>query len=323
MKCDEAPDFVVITASTPVQAECYRSLVRSRQEGGLYPASVAFRFFCDPPRGRVGSGGGTVLALHRLLLEEAGAAGNDEIHAHALRFFGAHRVLILHAGGESRRLPCYVPEGKLFAPLAMASESRFPPVVLDCLLALYMRFPWRRGEAIVASGDVIVSFDGRLLSGGGGGPWQQRSREERGDLCGFGTATSLAQGSRHGVFGCDAAAAPADAVALPVRDFLQKAPVETLRTCALLPSQADGAERCAVDTGIFSMSPSFVGALLQWAAQQTEDAFRMEGCAPPAGCAAATGVYAVIDALADARLFFDFYLEVQPRSDPRYDMRSR
>ena len=38
---------------------------------GLYPQSVAFRVYCDPPGGRVGSGGGTLVALMALLREEA------------------------------------------------------------------------------------------------------------------------------------------------------------------------------------------------------------------------------------------------------------
>ena len=155
-----SPDFVVVTASTPTQASIYRELIRARAEAGLYPPSVVFRVFCDPQQGRVGSGGGTMLALHALLELEGGKSANaPPLSGRAEAFFASKRVLLLHAGGESRRLPCYVPEGKLFAPLSMPSPSDFAPVVLDVLLSLYFGYPWRRGEVVVASGDVRLQHD--------------------------------------------------------------------------------------------------------------------------------------------------------------------
>ena len=68
------PEFVVITASNPSQAAMYRQLVQARVDAGLYPARVAFRFYSDPPGGRVGSGGGTLLALLALLRDEDGSS---------------------------------------------------------------------------------------------------------------------------------------------------------------------------------------------------------------------------------------------------------
>ncbi len=271
-----SPDFVVVTASNPTQAANYRALLAARTEAvrpcsarswlpctaeshlpcvmqGLYPPSVAFRVYCDPPGGRVGSGGGTLVALMALLREEApevAAADPDAFARGVCTFFSSRRVLLLHAGGESRRLPCYVPEGKLFAPLALPSAHAFTPVVLDCLLSLYWRYPWEAGELILASGDVIVDFDTATLPTG----------FVRGDLCGFGKPTTLQQGCRHGVFAFGADGE----VTRPVAGFLQKASVETLRAQALL-STGEG-EACAVDTGIFSMSPRFVAAMLGWAA---------------------------------------------------------
>ena len=97
----------------------------------------------DPETGRIGSGGGTLHALYT-------AAGGPE---HVAAFSANERILILHAGGESRRLPYYAPEGKLFAPVPVASSSIWPPVILDVQLSLYLRFPWRDGEVLVTSGD--------------------------------------------------------------------------------------------------------------------------------------------------------------------------
>ena len=120
----------VLTASDERQAEAFRSLLSRRIQHGLYPREIAFHVYPDPP-GRVGSGAGTLWALHRLYQE----IGYDpQTHAGS----AAPSVLVLHAAGESRRLPVFAPEGKLFAPVPVASSSVLPPVVLDLQLDPYL-----------------------------------------------------------------------------------------------------------------------------------------------------------------------------------------
>ena len=309
-----AIDYVVITTSSPAQTENFRALVRSRTAAGIYPASVEFRFYCDPPGGRVGSGGGTLLALANLLVDETVA--DDQPAAAAAHFFGSKRTLIVHAGGEARRLPCYVPEGKLFAPLLLACTTAQPPTVLDVLLTLYTSYPWAKGETVVCSGDVIVHFDAAAAL-----PAEFR----RGDLCGFGTATSLEQGTRHGVFGCALDSAAATDPTLPVLDFFQKAPVETLRAAALLPrASAAEPEHCAVDTGIFSMSGRFVCALLAWVTRDWAEELTPAPVDSPgshsSGGASSPG--SVLARVRRASLYFDFYLEVVAATLPGADCES-
>ena len=121
-------DTCIITASDARQAEVFKELLDRRIKRGLYPREIDFRVYSDPPSGRVGSGGGTVWALLAMLRDEgldltAGCAKNaaKENIQEALARLSSRRVLMIHAGGESRRLPCYVPEGKLFAPVPAAS----------------------------------------------------------------------------------------------------------------------------------------------------------------------------------------------------------
>jgi fucokinase len=280
-------DYVVVTASTPRQRDQYRDLVQRRTDAGLYPPGLKFFFCNDPQTGRVGSGGGTLLALVELYREESGTAGAID-PARAAEFYDARRVLVLHAGGESRRLPCYVPEGKLFAPLSLPVEvcgAPCPPVVLDIVLQLYFKYPWAKGEVILASGDVIVNFDVREFSEA-----ESAGSFLRGDICGFGKGTSFEQGSRHGVFAFDKASAQEGVPTLAVRDFHQKSPPEVLaRECAA----AADPTKCAVDTGIFALGPRWVSAFFEFAA------------APLPGPEAMT----VLDAVEASMLFFDFYLE--------------
>jgi galactokinase/mevalonate kinase-like predicted kinase len=212
----------VIVASNRAQAARLRGQVDARVEAGLYPREVRFHVTADPDGGRVGSGGAAILAAHSM--RDTLARGEP--------------VLVINAGGESRRLPAYAAEGKLFAPLPFASSSIFPPVVLDQQLGFFLRFPWEEGEMLVSSGDVAVDFDTDGLG------------EPRGDVCGFAQSGSFEVGSRHGVFKLDRARSG-------VVDFFQKESVDFLRREAAL----EGSRTCAVDTGVVGFSPGGVQRL--------------------------------------------------------------
>jgi galactokinase/mevalonate kinase-like predicted kinase len=201
------PDIVAICASSPDQAATFSAAIARRQEAEIYPRELEFVVVHDPPAGRVGSGGGTLHALSQLPDDRS--------------------ILLIHAGGESRRLPAWAPEGKLFAPVPVPSSTVQPPVLLDIQLGLYLRYPWRPGELVVASGDVYLDFDVASV------------RADRGEVCGFAVPASCEEGSRHGVF-------VFDRLQQGVTGYLQKAPVGELRTRAALP----GGNQCALDIGI-------------------------------------------------------------------------
>jgi fucokinase / fucose-1-phosphate guanylyltransferase len=224
-------DTVLITAASERQAEAFRRLIGRRLDHGLYPRELAFEVVADPPGGRVGTGGGTLWALSGLL-ERRGPGDPDG-------FLGSQRILLVHAGGESRRLPCYAPEGKLFAPLPLPSSALLPPVLLDAQLGLFLKYPWRPGETVVTSADVFIDFDVTSVP------------EERGPVFGFAKAASLDQGSRHGVFRFDRHREH-------VIDYFQKAPVEILARRALL----EGTGECALDIGLVSLGPEALHAFL-------------------------------------------------------------
>src|SRR5512137_370117 len=87
-------DTVLVTASSEPQARAFRALIERRREHGLYPRELQFEVVADPPGGRAGTGGSTLWALHTLL-QRRGAAD-------APAFFSRERLLLVHAGGESR-----------------------------------------------------------------------------------------------------------------------------------------------------------------------------------------------------------------------------
>lgn len=216
-------DTCVLVASNRSQAANIRSLIDDRRAAGLYPQEIDFVVLSDPDNGRVGSGGATLLALSELeqRVERSG------------------RILIIHAGGESRRMPAYAPEGKLFAPLSVASSSALPPVILDLQLSLFLKYPWKPGEVLVASGDVVIDFDTDLIP------------EDRGEIYGFAKGEDFEVGSKHGVFKFNRNRSA-------VVDFFQKASPKFLAENAAL----EGARGCALDLGIVGFSQKGVRRFL-------------------------------------------------------------
>ncbi len=96
----------------------------------MYPLEIDFKVYSDPPKGLVGSGGSTIIILNNLL--------KDYNVKDPLSFLKGKKVIIIHAGGESRRLPCYAPEGKIFAPVPVSTSSILPPVLLDMQLTFFL-----------------------------------------------------------------------------------------------------------------------------------------------------------------------------------------
>ncbi len=257
-------EHLVITAPDARRAKQFEELIDVRIRTGLYPREIAFHVVPDPP-GRVGSGGATILALCALL---------KKANATAESFFPENRVVLLHGGGESRRLPMYAPEGKLFAPVPISTSALAPPVLLDLHIASLMHYPWTeraqgvaRGEVVVASGDALLQFD----------PHRIPPREP--GVRGIAIPASYEAGSRHGVFQLDPATGA-------VVDFHQKKPPEFLAEHAAI-----NAEHCAMDSGLFAFDAPAACSLVALADQIT-DGERLG------------------DALAGARLAIDLYREI-------------
>ncbi|HEY5913240.1 MAG TPA: bifunctional fucokinase/fucose-1-phosphate guanylyltransferase [Verrucomicrobiae bacterium] len=119
-------------------------------------------FACADPAGRpLGSGGGTA----HVLAEARRATAPGKSFAEWLR---EGQKLVLHAGGQSRRLPAYAPTGKLLLPIPVFRWSRgqrLDQSLLDLQLPDYERVLAHAGEhfrALVTSGDVLLRF-GREL----------------------------------------------------------------------------------------------------------------------------------------------------------------
>ena len=110
---------------------------------------------CDPEGQRIGSGGGTTW----LLQEAYGECGASCSFADWL---ASEKRILLHAGGQSRRLPSYAPSGKILTPIPVFRWERGQRLSQDLLslqLPLYERIMQVAPDSLhtmIVSGDVLV-----------------------------------------------------------------------------------------------------------------------------------------------------------------------
>lgn len=140
---------VVITASSERQAELYRQEIARRRERGTIPAEARYLVVPDPQDRRVGSGTATLLALAAI----APPAGLEE-------WWRTQRVLLIHSGGDSRRLPAFSLSGKLFSTVPVRTPFGEVSTVFDETLALSTAWvETMEAGLLVSSGDVLLTFD--------------------------------------------------------------------------------------------------------------------------------------------------------------------
>lgn len=115
----------------------------------------------DPPGAFLGSGGGTANVLVQAWKKTAA----DTSFRQWLR---ASKRLMIHAGGQSRRLPAYAATSKLLLPIPVfrwAKGQRLDQSLLDLQLPLYRRVlssAPRSTVAMVTCGDVLLRSRGPL-----------------------------------------------------------------------------------------------------------------------------------------------------------------
>jgi fucokinase len=191
---------------------------------------------------RIGSGGSTLWCLVEILRREWARHGIDLSGSGAIeRTLSPLRILIVHAGGDSRRLPAYGPCGKIFVPLPGAPEASLPPALFDRLVPAFLALPEGipgRGQVVVAAGDALIRFDAGAVEFSQPG------------LIALGCPASAEEASRHGVFRMDAGGA--------VSLYLQKPSIETQQAAGAL----DASGRAALDIGVMHMDAATAATLL-------------------------------------------------------------
>ena len=269
-------DYLIVTASSPSQGTAYQEQLRLRRRLGLLAGVRQALVVPDAGGRRIGSGGSTLLCLMDILAREL--AQTPERLADPAAWEATLRrlrILILHGGGDSKRLPAYGPCGKVFVPVPSETDSAVPASLFDRQAPVYLALPPAppgTGQVVITAGDVLLVFD------------PSQVRFAAGGVTGLGCYATPEQAVRHGVF----CAGPDGRV----ERFLQKpSPAE---------QQAHGAVnrygQAILDIGVMNFDAATAVRLLR-AAGAAPDAHGRLAWSGPLG-----------DAIADAGL--DFYREI-------------
>ena len=137
-------DYVILTASNEQQAEEFRKQIEERKK--FLPTGTKFAAIPDRGGKRVGSGGATLEVLKYLHEREETFAGL--------------RVLVIHSGGDSKRVPQYSALGKLFSPVPHELPNGRNSTLFDEFMISMSSVPSRIREGMVLlSGDVLLLFN--------------------------------------------------------------------------------------------------------------------------------------------------------------------
>ena len=152
-------DYLIVTAANDQQAKAYDNQIQQRQKADEIPRVRNCLVIPDIEGKRIGSGGSTLHALACVLHRErpgAGPASFEEAEA----ILSGLRILIVHAGGDSRRLPAYSHCGKMFVPIPAKGQPSVASTLFDRLVPAFLKLPeGSRGQVVVASGDALILFD--------------------------------------------------------------------------------------------------------------------------------------------------------------------
>jgi fucokinase len=240
-------DVCILTASDAAQAEMVTRQLALRGEAGLLPQGTRFLVVPDPDGLRIGSGGATLRVLTALygtrtdLTVQADLAPLAELDA------ARQRILLIHSGGDSRRLPHCSATGKLFARIPRTLPDGRASTIFDEFL---INLSGVAGELppgiLLVSGDVLLVFDHLQL------------RLHRRGVTGVSAAVTAEMGTRHGVY----VNAPGSR---SVRTFLHKAPLDVLASHDAV--DADGLVQ--IDTGIVWLDATTAAYLAELSREPT------------------------------------------------------
>lgn len=214
-------DYIILTASNAHQARSFELQIEERCS--YLPARTKFAVIPDEGGVRVGSGGATLSVL-KWLSENGGWAGK--------------RVLVIHSGGDSKRVPQYSALGKLFSPVPHVLPDGRSSTLFDEFLIAMSAVPGRIREGmLLLSGDVLLLFNPLLIDWSGSGAAVISFKED------------VDTGKDHGVYlrGNDG----------NVRQFLHKQSVETLQSVGAVNENG----MVDIDTGAILLGTDLLNSL--------------------------------------------------------------
>ena len=201
---------------------------------------------CDPEGNRIGSGGGSAWLLWKCF-EHQQSSPLTSLPSPLTSFdswLASEKRILLHAGGQSRRLPSYAPSGKILTPVPVFRWERGQRLSQDLLslqLPLYEQMMKKAPAGLntmVVSGDVLVRTSQPV------GPVPQA------DVVVYGLWLDASVAKNHGVFVSDRRTPQV------LKQMLQKPSVEELQ-------QLQKEHYYLTDIGVWMLSDRAVKLLME------------------------------------------------------------
>lgn len=220
-------DYVILTASNEDQAKAFEAQIDFRLKQGLLPKQTTYAVLPDPDGKRVGSGGATFNVM-KYIREQS----DDE------DCFKNKRILVIHSGGDSKRVPQYSACGKLFSPVPRELPDGRRSTLFDEFIIGMSGMPSRFKEGmLILSGDVLLLFNPLQIDFQFNGAAAISIKEH------------VETGKNHGVFLGDESGY--------VRQFLHKMSVERLTEVGAVNAHGN----VDIDTGAIMLDHNLLNAL--------------------------------------------------------------
>ena len=219
-------DYVILTASNEKQAESFRMQLEQRRQAAFLPERTHFAVIPDEGGVRVGSGGATLSVIDYIARQQ----GSGD--------FSGLRILVIHSGGDSKRVPQYSALGKLFSPVPrVLPNGRTSTLFDECMISMSSMAGRISAGMLLLSGDVLLLFNPLQVDYSGVGAAAISFKE------------AVETGRNHGVFLGDENGS--------VRRFLHKQSVESLRKFGAVNEQ----NAVDIDTGAVIFSADMLRSL--------------------------------------------------------------
>ena len=141
-------DCIVLTASNESQALSYRQQIEHRLKKGRLHSGTQYIVLPDIMGKRIGSGGAMLNVLSYL----ANLRSSSD--------FTGLRILCIHSGGDSKRIPQYSVCGKLFSPIPRVLPDGTNSTLFDELIIGMNGVAHRMTDGMLTcSGDVLLLFN--------------------------------------------------------------------------------------------------------------------------------------------------------------------
>lgn len=226
-------DYIVLTAANESQADAYRVQIDKRRKAGRLPQGTELLVIPDYKNERVGSGGATLNVI-RVIAEKSGMENVTE-----------KKILVIHSGGDSKRIPQYSACGKIFSMVPRELKSNAISTIFDELLIAAAGIPNRVGNGI-----MIFPSDTEMVMN----PLQIDLKSC--DAAALSMKATVGEGKEHGVF--KQAEKEGDGDERIVSRFLHKQPEQYLRECGAV----DRNDNVDIDTGCIWLAGKVVKSLV-------------------------------------------------------------